>query len=43
MPENEIIVQADGIYNSLFSGVGKTPLQPSTQCSYVVAENVTPK
>ena len=44
MPENEITVQADGIYNnSLFSGVGKTPFQPATQCSYIVAENVTPK
>ena len=44
MPENEMTVQADGIYNnSLFFGVGKTPFQPATQCSYIVAENVTPK
>ena len=44
MPENEINIQADGINNnSLFSGVGKTHFQPSTQCSYVVAENMTPK
>ncbi|MCU7801218.1 MAG: hypothetical protein KZQ70_14055 [gamma proteobacterium symbiont of Lucinoma myriamae] len=43
-PENEIAVQSDGIYNnSLYSGVGKTPFQPATQCSYVVAENITPK
>lgn len=43
-PENEIPVQSDGIYNNnLYSGVGKTPFQPATQCSYVVAENVTPK
>ena len=44
MPENEITVLADRIYNnSLFPGVGKTPFQPETQCSYIVAENVTPK
>ena len=44
MPENEITVQADGIYNnSLFSGVGKTLYQPATQCSYNGAEYVTPK
>ena len=44
MPENEINIQAVGIYNnSLYSGVGKTPFQPSTQCSYVVADNMTPK
>ena len=44
MPENEIIFQADGMYNnSLFSGVVKTPFQPATQHSYVVAENVIPK
>ena len=43
MPENDIIVQADGVYNnSWFSGVGKTLCQPDTQCSYIVAENVTP-
>ena len=29
--------------NNLFSGVGKTPYQPATQCSYNVAENVTIK
>ena len=44
MPENEIIAHADRkYYKSLFSGVGKTPFQPATQCNYVVAENVTPK
>ena len=43
-PENEINIQADGIYNnSLYSGVGKTPFQPATQCSYVIAENMTDK
>lgn len=42
--ENEINIQADGIYNnSLYSGVGKTPFQPATQCSYVVVENMTHK
>ena len=41
-PETEINIQADGIYNnSLYSGVGKTPFQPATQCSYVIAENMT--
>lgn len=42
LPENEIAVQSDGLYNnSLYSGVGRTPFQPATQCSYIVAENVT--
>ena len=37
-------VQADGCYNNaLYSGVGKTPFQPSTQAIYLVAENETPK
>ena len=37
-------VQADGCYNNaLYSGVGKTPFQPSTQAIYVVAENETNK
>ena len=41
-PENKKNIQADGIYNnSLYSGVGKTPFQPATQCSYVIAENIT--
>ena len=35
-------VQADGCYNnSLYSGVGKTPFQPSTQAIYLFAENET--
>ena len=43
MHENEIHVQADGIYNnSLFSGVRKTPFQPEHQLSYIVEENVIP-
>ena len=37
-------VQADGYCNNaLYSGVGKTPFQPSTQDIYVVAENETNK
>ena len=37
-------VQADGCCNNaLYSGVGKTPFQPSTQDIYVVAENETNK
>ena len=37
-------VQADGCYNNaLYSGVGQTPFQPSTQAIYVVAENETNK
>ena len=37
-------VQADGCYNNaLYSGVGKTPFQPSTQAIYVVAGNETNK
>ena len=43
-PENEISVQSDGIFNNpLYSGVGKTPFQPATQCSYSIVENITPK
>lgn len=41
-PENIINAESDGIYNNpLYSGCGKTPFQPSTQCTYIVAENVT--
>ena len=37
-------VQADGCYNNaLYSGVGKTPFQPSTQAIYVVPEIETNK
>lgn len=37
-------VQADGCYNNaLYSGIGKTPFQPSTQALYLVAENETSK
>ena len=43
-PENEIPVQIDGVYNNnLYSGVGKTPFQPATQCTVTVAENITPR
>lgn len=43
-PENQIAIQADGLYNNaLYAGVGKTPFQPATQCTYTVAENVTSK
>lgn len=42
LPENQIPVQSDGMYNnSLYSGVGRTPFQPATQCTYIVAENIT--
>ena len=35
-------IQADGCYNNaLYSGVGKTPFQPSTQAIYLFAENET--
>ena len=41
-PETEIAVQCDGMFNNpLFSGIGYTPFQPATQCSYSVVENVT--
>ena len=44
MPETEISVQCDGMFNNpLYSGIGKTPFQPATQCSYSVVENVTSK
>jgi hypothetical protein len=37
-----INIEADATYNNrLNSGVGKTPYQPATQASYLVAENVT--
>ena len=43
-PETEIAVQSDGMFNNpLYSGIGKTPFQPATQCSYSVVENVTNK
>ena len=42
--ETEIAVQSDGMFNNpLYSGIGKTPFQPATQCSYSVVENVTNK
>lgn len=44
MPETEIAVQCDGMFNNpLYSGIGKLPFQPATQCSYSVVENVTTK
>lgn len=43
-PETEIAVQSDGMFNNpLYSGIGKTPFQPATQCSYSVVENMTQK
>ena len=37
-------IQSDCIYNNaLYSGVGKTPFRPATQCAYTVAENITSK
>ena len=43
-PETEIAVQSDGMLNNpLYSGIGKTPFQPATQCSYSVVKNVTNK
>ena len=37
-----VIIQAGGCYNNaLYSGVGKTPFQPSTQTIYLFAENET--
>lgn len=37
-----INVQADCVYNNaLYSGVGKTPFRPATQCAYTIAENTT--
>ena len=37
-------MQVDGVYNNnLYSGVGRTPFQPATQCIVTVAENITPR
>ena len=37
-----IDIQSDGMYNNpLYSGVGKTPFQPATNCVYTVVENET--
>ena len=37
-------VEGDGIYNNkLYSGVGKTQFQPSTQMVYILVENSTPE
>ena len=39
---SELYAQSDGMYNNpLYSGVGRTPFQPATQCTYTVAENMT--
>ena len=41
---NVIDIECDGAYNNkLYSGVGRTPFQPATQCNYVVVENSTNK
>lgn len=37
-------IQSDCVYNNaIYSGIGKTPFQPATQCVYTVAENETYK
>jgi hypothetical protein len=42
--EKLINIEADATYNNrLCSGLGKTPSQPATQATYVIAENVTAK
>lgn len=43
LPENSPInIEGDCTYNNrLCSGVGKTPMQPATQATYITAENVT--
>ncbi|VDI14341.1 Hypothetical predicted protein [Mytilus galloprovincialis] len=41
---NIINIQADGMYNNpIYSGMGKTPFQPATQCTYNMLENNTYK
>ena len=43
-PAGEISVQSDGVFNNaLYSGIGRTPFQPATQCCYTMVENITPK
>lgn len=42
--DSSIPMEGDGCYNNpLYSAVGKTPYQPATQVTYVVAEGVTRK
>ncbi|CAC5424021.1 unnamed protein product [Mytilus coruscus] len=37
-------IQSDCVYNNaIYSGIGRTPFQPATQCAYTVAENETYK
>ncbi|CAC5372488.1 unnamed protein product [Mytilus coruscus] len=37
-------IQSDCVYNNaIYSGIGKTPFQPATQCAYTVAEYETYK
>ena len=41
--DTQIAAESDGTFNNhLYSGVGKTPFQPSTQCTYTVVGNETP-
>lgn len=41
-PNTPINIEVDGTYNNrLNSGVGKTPMQPASQATYLVAENTT--
>ncbi len=40
--DHPISVEADATYNNRFgTSAGKTPMQPATQATYLVAENVT--
>lgn len=42
--DDPINVEADGTYNNrIGSAWGKTPMQPATQATYMVAENITPE
>jgi len=42
VPETGLAVEGDGLFNNpLSSGVGKTPFQPATQCTYTICENIT--
>ena len=41
---SEVSVEGDGAYNNpIYAGIGKTPFQPATQSTYIMAESVTTK
>ena len=43
-PDAKKVNETPGMFsNPLYSGIGKTPFQHATQCSYSVVENVTRK